>query len=271
MKTAEEVIRSGLPELYVSGTLSSEEKSEVENYILQFPNLKEEIEAIEETIFNYVATYNKTPRAEVKERILKEIKSSTIPDTKVVPISAKPGQSSGGSYSSGWMLAAAIALLLVSSVFNFIFYRNWQNARMDNLALEQSREVLASNLVNMFDSIGDIRQQLAVIQSPEFINVELKGLDPAPQARAVVYWNPQTRESYLIVKNLPPAPTGKQYQLWALAEGSPVDAGIFDLNDNHILKSMKSITAAGGWAITLEPAGGSVNPTLEAMYLYSGG
>ncbi len=67
------------------------------------------------------------------------------------------------------------------------------------------------------------------------------------------------------VENLPTPPTDKQYQLWALVDGKPVDAGmITDLED---LQAMKEMPEAQAFAITLEPKGGSVNPTLEQLYV----
>ena len=57
-----------------------------------------------------------------------------------------------------------------------------------------------------------------------------------------------------------------QYQLWALVDGVPVDLGVFDAEGNGIgFKDMKSIGKAQAFAVTLEPKGGSKNPTLDQM------
>ena len=57
-----------------------------------------------------------------------------------------------------------------------------------------------------------------------------------------------------------------QYQLWALVDGKPVDLGVFDAEDGVIgLKDMKSIGTLQTFAVTLEPRGGSINPTLEKL------
>jgi anti-sigma-K factor RskA len=57
-----------------------------------------------------------------------------------------------------------------------------------------------------------------------------------------------------------------QYQLWALVDGKPVDLGVFDMRDGEVgLKNMKPIGVAQTFAVTLEPRGGSVSPTLEKL------
>ena len=61
-------------------------------------------------------------------------------------------------------------------------------------------------------------------------------------------------------------PSGKQYQLWAIVDGKPVDAGL--ITDCIGLCKMKRIDRAQAFAITLEKAGGSPTPTLTEMYVF---
>jgi anti-sigma-K factor RskA len=58
-----------------------------------------------------------------------------------------------------------------------------------------------------------------------------------------------------------------QYQLWALVGGKPVDLGVFDSGADTLtnIKEMKSLASADAFAVTLEPRGGSVNPTMDQM------
>ena len=52
--------------------------------------------------------------------------------------------------------------------------------------------------------------------------------------------------------------------LKVMDDGKPVDMGVFDFDVKGLLK-MKSVANAATFAVTIEPKGGSVNPTLEAM------
>ena len=66
--------------------------------------------------------------------------------------------------------------------------------------------------------------------------------------------------------NLPANDQAHQYQLWAIVAGKPVDLGVFDkTTDSSDMKIMKSIASAQAFAVTLEPRGGSVNPTMNQM------
>jgi anti-sigma-K factor RskA len=106
---------------------------------------------------------------------------------------------------------------------------------------------------------------LNILQDANTRVVQLAGLPPAPTAKAVVFWNPETKEVYLNPGSLPPAPEGREYQLWAIADGAPVDAGLFHAATQEA-RPMKPVSAASAFAVTLEPAGGSPTPTGE-MYV----
>jgi anti-sigma-K factor RskA len=82
-----------------------------------------------------------------------------------------------------------------------------------------------------------------------------------------VYWDSRSKDVYLLVNNLPQATTDKQYQLWALVDGKPVDAGVFDIKEGLSFVKMKNIPRAQAFAITLEKRGGSATPTMQEMYV----
>ena len=70
---------------------------------------------------------------------------------------------------------------------------------------------------------------------------------------------------FLSVQNLKDLTEENQYQLWAIIDGAPVDAGVFNPGESNLLK-MKNITSgAAAFAVTIEPKGGSENPSLETM------
>ncbi len=57
-----------------------------------------------------------------------------------------------------------------------------------------------------------------------------------------------------------------QYQLWAIADGKPVNAGMYtEEKDSKI--ALANIPKAQAFAITLEKKGGSPVPTMENMYV----
>ncbi|MGH2693715.1 MAG: anti-sigma factor domain-containing protein [Actinomycetota bacterium] len=58
------------------------------------------------------------------------------------------------------------------------------------------------------------------------------------------------------------APSRRTYQLWLMDEGVPVSAGTFDVDDGvAVLSTSHSLRDFDGAAVTIEPEGGSDEPT----------
>ena len=97
----------------------------------------------------------------------------------------------------------------------------------------------------------------------------LNAPDTSRHYKARVYWNKYTHNSYIDVLSLPSPEEGKQFQLWALVDGKPVDAGVFTSGEQSVQR-VKDISSAQAWAVTLEPKGGSISPTMDELFLISG-
>jgi anti-sigma-K factor RskA len=82
-------------------------------------------------------------------------------------------------------------------------------------------------------------------------------------------WDTKTKEVYLTTNKLPAPPQDMQYQLWAIADGKPVSAGMYS-DDKDARIALSTIENAQAFAITLEKKGGSEEPTMENMYVMGG-
>lgn len=58
-------------------------------------------------------------------------------------------------------------------------------------------------------------------------------------------------------------PSGRVYQAWMLADTGPVSAGVINPGEDTVMKG--SLAAATGAAVTVEPAGGSQQPTTKPV------
>ena len=71
----------------------------------------------------------------------------------------------------------------------------------------------------------------------------------------------------MIADELPPAPAGKDYQIWFIADGKPVPGGVFKPDARGHVEMHDQVPAAArgatAFAITLEPQGGTPAPTAE--------
>ena len=120
---------------------------------------------------------------------------------------------------------------------------------------------------NFKTAMNQNAEKMQVITDANTVRITLKGTDKSPASMALIYWNKETKSVYLDIKALPPTAADKQYQLWFIdPKNGPVSAGVFDLKTGELLK-MTDAPDAAAFAVTLEPLGGSVNPTLDQMYV----
>jgi anti-sigma-K factor RskA len=101
----------------------------------------------------------------------------------------------------------------------------------------------------------------------EIVKMPAVATSPSASSMATVYWDTSSRLVWLLVNQLPKPASGKQYQLWAIVDGKPVDAGIFDVDEGIPFVKLKTIPRAQAFAITLEKQGGSLKPNMDAMYV----
>ncbi len=262
--TARELIDSGLLEAYVIGQSDAQESALVERMRASDAAVREELERIEEGLEAFAKKSAIAPppaaRANVMERI-------SAPRTAHAPI-VRELPTGGASAPWRWLAAASVVALLLSAAGNFMLLRELRHTRTELAQLESAHEVLAQVLNVQRTSFQHSQDQLAVVMDPRTDLVALNGTANATGAKARVYWDHSANRVFMDVLNLPEPPAGKQYQLWALVDGTPVDAGVFDLSaDADGLQRMKDIPRAQAFAVTLENAGGSPTPDLQALVL----
>ncbi|RDC62802.1 anti-sigma factor [Adhaeribacter pallidiroseus] len=280
----QEYIASGVLELYATGLLTPPEKAEVERMVALYPEIKAELDAISETLDTYAQLHAVEPPAHLKENILSRINANPgLPEYsatdsgesnfKQIPFSPdldNPGFVSPvpvRSVNSWWAMAATV-LLLISAGLNFYFYRNWQTTENRYQVALATQESYAQQLQQVNQKYQVTADELAVITHRLTQKVKLKGVPKSPSSLAVVYWNTETKDVFVKVADLPKPPANRQYQLWALENGKPIDAGMLsDRSDSTAVQRMKAVNQAQAFAITLEPKGGSVNPTMADMYV----
>lgn len=243
-------ISSGILELYVIGQLSPREMQEVAQMAAQYPEIKQEVLAIEQTLEAYA----------LKNQV--QVNPATFPSIKaeIKPEITDLGKTSSFPNWLGIALAAAAVLLLIGCI------GLWQN----NHRLQAEKTVIANDLIECKEAEQTLEQQvdrpMAILRQQGTRTILMQGTEVSPNALAAVYFNPITKKAYLDPFQLGTPESGKQYQLWALIGGQPTDMGVFEQPiDGVALIEVPFIADAEAFAITLEPAGGSVNPTLTAL------
>jgi hypothetical protein len=120
------------------------------------------------------------------------------------------------------------------------------------------------------DKLTHLQQQVSVMRDILTRRVKLtnvQGSKLTDQDNYILaYWNPQSQKLMLVDARLPDLSPDQQYQLWALYDGKPIDAGVFDYKQLQISTSFqKNVANAQAFAVTVEPRGGSKTPTLSNL------
>ncbi len=258
-----EYIASGIIELYAMNALSPEEKKEFERLMILYPEIKIELHKTEKVLEDYTKNYSKNPRPELRQRIMEEIQEKG----KEVNIKSNVSRENY-SLTYKYMIAASLAALVVSTFASWFFYSRWNEAEERYTLLLNEKNELAQNYNLVKTTYDDTVMNLVIMRDESTNVIVLNATDSTKQFQARVYWSKYTNHAFLDVLSLPTPVEGKQYQLWALIGGKPVDAGVF-ITGTQRIQRMKDINQADFWAVTLEPKGGSLSPTLNQMYLIS--
>ncbi len=253
-----EYIESGILELYVYGLLSESENEEIANRAKNDPEIQAEIVAIEKSIialsssfspFNSVGNYER-----IKEKL--DLNSSS----KVIELEPR----SNISQYMGW--AAAVLLLIgVGFMYNQLTVTTNQVVNVETEKSKIEKELNSLTIENKA-----IESSLAIIRDVNTTVVALGGQAVAPESFAKVYWNKESQKVYIDASGLPEPPKGMVYQVWSLTLNplTPTSIGLLDnfTANNQRFFAMNAIINAEAFGITLEPAGGSVTPTMEQLY-----
>jgi anti-sigma-K factor RskA len=258
-------IESGIIESYVLGLASAEEATELEMLCKQHADIKNAVDEFEALIENQAFKDAIVPPAHVRDKLMSALAAEFAKaQTPVVPLPVDTTKAKSFSLIR-YFAAASVILLIASTVLNIYLYNNYLSVNNKYQALLTERNSLQANNDVFRTRINNLEQSMRVIENPDVKIITLKGLPGKENNLASVYWDSKTKDVYLLPTKMDATPSDKQYQLWAIVNGKPVDAGIFAECDG--LCKMKNIPDAQAFAITLEKKGGSPTPTLSAMYV----
>jgi anti-sigma-K factor RskA len=258
-------IESGAIEAYVLGLASATEAAELETLRKQSPELDNAIIAFEMRLERTAMAEAEAPPAFIKQQLNERLAGGfgSNGSGKVLPIENRAAIKPLWKY----IAAASIILLVVSAALNFYLYDRYRSADTAYNELFTQTKTLQANNDVMNTRLNEMNESMKIMADPAVIPISLTA-DATPKKgenfRATVYWDSKTKDVYLLSNNLPKAPAGKQYQLWAIVDGQPVDAGMMD--DCTGVCRMKNIPKAQLFAITLEETGGKPRPEGE-MYV----
>jgi anti-sigma-K factor RskA len=269
-----EYISSGIIESYVLGLSSAEEAEELERMCAAHAEVYQARTIFEQQLERNAILLGVEPPRKLKSVILSEIEidAERVESKRIRTFPEEKKQPETFSLSPRiWknLAAAAVVLFATSTILNFYFYYQYSKSSRDYSNLLSAKSQLDTEHEQMQKAMQGYATTVSVMADTNMTVINLHGMQNHPEYAASVYWNKKSKDVYVMAKNLPPPPQGHAYQLWAMMDGTPVDAGVLDWTRKNWLSPMNKIPAAQYFAITLEKDGGSDAPTPDSMYLVS--
>jgi len=264
----EEYISSGILESYILGLASPEEAGILECVMKNSAEVRTAYEEAQKTMEDLATAQAVMPPKDLETKIWAKIQEEQATANIKPLISGKPETESGKitqkiypNKAINWQkYAVAASVLFLVSIAGNLFWINDISKNKKEIAQLQTQKK-SQDL-----ALKTSQEKLAILTNPNIITVPLKGVEKHPDSKAMVYWDSNSKDVYLNAENLPEAPEGMQYQLWALVDGKPISAGMYS-SDKNTKEILANIPKAQAFAITLEKQGGSTAPTMENMFV----
>jgi anti-sigma-K factor RskA len=221
-------------------------------------------------------------------RIEREVWEAPAASGSVIPFPEKPSPihrapaPARSPFSRALLPWAAAAAILIALAYTFT---TWRSERQSlRAALDQERaqaSETAGQNVNLEEELGEksalsdeLAQINSVLSSPQWRIIPLVGQGPAPDSSARVYWDVQGNR-WVVTADLPPTPEGKVYQLWFITSSAKISAGLISPDKSghgfSVVRFPSNVAQLAAAAITLEPEGGSQQPTMPIYALGKAG
>lgn len=262
--------------LYALGAMSQREANAFEDHLLEGCQVcAEELKQFDMVVGALgLLAPAATPHQEARFRLLERIESESSLDSTLInkpPRDRERPSEKKFLMRAGflqWALAASFAVLALIS------FEAWRRSGQTISDLQEQLaafngevESLRSDIDAGSRRVAEMEQINRILVTPGSRVIKLEG--EASSAR--IYWDTRNRR-WAVTMNMPPAPEGKVYQLWFITESAKVSAGVIESDKaGHgyrvldIPANMDNLIAA---AVTLEPRGGSLQPT---MPIYASG
>lgn len=236
---------------YAVNALDPAERAEFEAHLAGCPDCQAEVRGLLDTTSRLAAAEAVEPPARLKAAVMAQIATTRqLPpldagepapasdDGVVVPL-RRPGWTWG---QRSLAIAAAVLAVVAVSLSTLLVQSNSARTRVDATQAAVTRVLTASDATVKHTSLGGGTKVTIVV-------------------------SPSQRTSVFLGDGLPAAPSGHTYELWYLGASGAVPAGTFHPDSSgHVAKVLTgSVGGASTIGVTVEPAGGSQQPTTKPM------
>ena len=258
----------GLAPAYVLGALEADERRTFETHLAGCDVCASEVRSLGRVTAGLAQSVPQvTPQAALRDRVLLAVGTG---DARATAVGAREATYPRTAERSRWVTgnwlayAACVALATVA-----VLYAMNLRTRVESLEarLEAAQLRLAAADRAMVDArrvAFETQSAMAVLAAADLTRVDLQGAPAAPQAAGRALWSRQSGMVFAAT-NLPPLPAKRIYQVWVVAGGAPVSAGLVAPDETGrgvaIFRTPIDVTGPVTVAVTIEPEGGVPAPT----------
>ncbi|HEX5403831.1 MAG TPA: anti-sigma factor [Pseudonocardiaceae bacterium] len=234
---------------YALNALDDTERAEFERHLAECPDCEREVAEFRRTANLLGAAVAEQPSDSLRQRVFNEIRTTRQePPGRPRPVAPRGRGRSGGT--SRWPLAltsvAAAVALALAGTFGVAALRAQHE-------LDEAQETLAV-------AAAEYAPVAQVLGEPDAQSVTATG---ATGGNATVMMSRKLDKGVFLAFHMPTTPSGKAYQAWAIGAGGYKSLGVLKAGgtDSTVPVIMNTLGGTATIGVTVEPAGGSKQPT----------
>ena len=237
---------------YAANALPAEERVDFERHLRMCEACGNEVRELQATTALLGVAAALAPPPGLRERVLAEIGQVRQLGPELRPVSRdqtfEPGSPSRFTRWTRRAVAVGIAALVLAA------------AGLGVVTYQQRQE-----LAQQDDTVAGARALSELLAAPD---VKISSVSSG-EATGTVVSSEQRDEAVFLSSGLPAVPTDKTYQLWVIGPSGPTSAGLLAVGESgSTTPALATDTAqAQSLAVTVEPAGGSPQPTTQPLLL----
>ncbi len=229
-----------LKDAYALGALPADERATVEAYLALHPERQAEIDDMVGIAgLLALAPPEQEPPADLRRRLMQVVESEAV--------QPRAAESSSSSWF-GWLgglrnvaLGAAAVLVVGLLSWNVLLQEDVQDLR------------------------GQVEEARSANEAQQTREIALDGTWAEQGARAEVTALKDDR-AILVVEDMPSMPEDRTGQVWVIHDDKPLPSGLLDPSGNMAATAITTpLRGADAIAVTIEPAGGSEEPTSDPV------
>jgi anti-sigma-K factor RskA len=263
---------------YALGTLTDSERAEVEAYIAMDSNARERLRQLQSATEALAAATPMQPSPVLKRKLMARVQADARQRSDSAQQQADPGPNRFFD-SLRRHFAPALALGGLALAVAAVAWALALNAEVTQLRAQLANQnELAAQVAELKQQTESLRQELQAqnkvlihLASPGSRTVSIAGTAQLPDAYGQLINDSTRNTTILVISGLPQLEPGKVYQFWWIKGEAAIPAETFAVDEQGRavveVSSAEPPTSYNAMGVTVEPAGGSEQPTTQPIML----